>query len=437
MSTGLRDPRSAIDADAIGARIDAICAIGNRFVGTPGERRARTHVHEQLERAGGLDVRLETVDTLAYVGGSATCRLGDDGETLAAVGLQGTAGGGAHGEALYLGGPTSPEQIAARVPGPHALAGRIAVLHSEWPWAVAPWLAEQGVAGIVVISQAPVGVVPNHVAKPYPAARHPVADDGPLPVPGVLVEASAGHRLLAALCAGALRLTLAHDARYVQEATANVVAELPGAGDELLVVGAHYDTQREGVGAHDNATGLAALLEIARAWSGRRLRRSVRFVAFCDEESTLRGAEGYCRRHADELDATVAMINLDALAWAHPGVRALLADDSIADYAVARATEIGWAPERVDEASALPAGDLVPFLDAGVPACWFWRFPPQHPYYHSAEDVPELVDVRAVAEVAGVVAHVGLSIADSDVRFGRSRPRTRWKDLRPAERATA
>ncbi len=64
----------------------------------------------------------------------------------------------------------------------------------------------------------------------------------------------------------------------------NLEAALPGEGPELVVVGAHYDTVPTTPGADDNASGTAAMIEIARALKGKKLKRSLRFVAFVNEE---------------------------------------------------------------------------------------------------------------------------------------------------------
>jgi len=66
----------------------------------------------------------------------------------------------------------------------------------------------------------------------------------------------------------------------------NIIAELPGTVkiDEIVVIGAHYDSAPGTPGANDNASAVAGLLEIARALKGRQFERTVRFVAFVNEE---------------------------------------------------------------------------------------------------------------------------------------------------------
>jgi hypothetical protein len=67
---------------------------------------------------------------------------------------------------------------------------------------------------------------------------------------------------------------------------ANIVVDLPGSSrqDEIIVVGAHYDSAPGTQGANDNASSIAALLELASRFSERKLIRSLRFVAFVNEE---------------------------------------------------------------------------------------------------------------------------------------------------------
>jgi uncharacterized membrane protein YeiB len=71
---------------------------------------------------------------------------------------------------------------------------------------------------------------------------------------------------------------------YTVQATSvrNLEAVLSGTSlaEEIVLIGAHYDTVSESPGANDNASGVAALIEIARLLAAKLLARSVRFVAF-------------------------------------------------------------------------------------------------------------------------------------------------------------
>ena len=66
----------------------------------------------------------------------------------------------------------------------------------------------------------------------------------------------------------------------------NVIVTLPGIAlpDQVLLAGAHYDTVPRSPGADDNASGVAGLLELGRRLSACRPRRTIRLVAFVNEE---------------------------------------------------------------------------------------------------------------------------------------------------------
>ncbi|HEY1405369.1 MAG TPA: M28 family peptidase [Spirochaetota bacterium] len=105
---------------------------------------------------------------------------------------------------------------------------------------------------------------------------------------------------------------------------ANILVEIPGKRrgcDEVLIVGAHYDTVEGSCGANDNATGIAALLEIYRILSRHRYKRTIRFVAFTLEEpphfnSESMGSIIHSTRCAKRKDRISMMISLDMLGFA-------------------------------------------------------------------------------------------------------------------------
>ena len=102
----------------------------------------------------------------------------------------------------------------------------------------------------------------------------------------------------------------------------NIEAERTGAvrPDEIVLLGAHYDSVVGSPGANDNATGVAALLELARRLAEDRPARSVRFVAFVNEEppffyTDAMGSRVYARRAAARGERIVAMLSLETLGY--------------------------------------------------------------------------------------------------------------------------
>jgi Zn-dependent M28 family amino/carboxypeptidase len=102
----------------------------------------------------------------------------------------------------------------------------------------------------------------------------------------------------------------------------NIDVEIPGTvlPHEVVLLGAHYDSILGSPGADDNATGIAAVLELARILAGRRLARSVRFVAFVNEEPPFfqtddMGSRMYARRARERGENIVAMLSLESIGY--------------------------------------------------------------------------------------------------------------------------
>jgi hypothetical protein len=200
----------------------------------------------------------------------------------------------------------------------------------------------------------------------------------------------------------------------------NVVGLVPGSGgsDEAVIVGAHYDhlgTGRHGSrapdargevhnGADDNASGTAALLEIARlaaAGAEAPLARALVFVAFAGEEIGLLGSRRYVERPPVPLDRTIAMINLDMIG--RPDGRLLLsglehAPSLEADLRAAReAAGSRLRIERFREGGSAGSSDDASFSRRRIPAIAF--FSGFHADYHRPTDDWEKLDLDGAVEV--------------------------------------
>ena len=102
----------------------------------------------------------------------------------------------------------------------------------------------------------------------------------------------------------------------------NIVVDLYGRErrDEIIVVGAHYDTVAMTPGADDNASGVAGLLELARLLRDRPLRRSVRLIAFANEEWPFFGNDDMgsrvsARQSFDRNENVVGMFSLEMIGY--------------------------------------------------------------------------------------------------------------------------
>lgn len=102
----------------------------------------------------------------------------------------------------------------------------------------------------------------------------------------------------------------------------NISVTVTGSGnsDEIIVIGAHYDSRSETPGADDNASGVSALLEIARGLSGMEFQRSVRFISFPNEErphfgTDLMGSRVTAMKSAAAEENIIGMLSLEMLGY--------------------------------------------------------------------------------------------------------------------------
>ncbi|OYV80382.1 MAG: aminopeptidase, partial [Planctomycetia bacterium 21-64-5] len=229
----------------------------------------------------------------------------------------------------------------------------------------------------------------------------------------------------------------------------NVVAVLEGEGphaDETIVVGAHYDhlgmggegslaagVQEVHNGADDNASGTAALIEVARRLASRteKLPRRVVFLAFTGEERGLIGSARYCRDPLVPLDKTVAMLNMDMVGR--------LADDKLIVQGVDTATEFGPVIDHLADRYGLkvtkqPGGfgpsDHSSFYPHKVPVMHF--FTGTHSDYHRPSDDYEKINLPGMRRVAEMVADTVVELAELGERphyqAAKSKPQFRGGD---------
>jgi hypothetical protein len=128
-------------------------------------------------------------------------------------------------------------------------------------------------------------------------------------VPSVTLAVEHYNRMVRILDRGvAVRMELHLSTRFHSEVDAdqqlnafNLLAEIPGTdlADEVVMLGAHFDTTHAGTGATDNAAGVAAMMEVMRILQAvdARPRRTIRLALWGAEEQGLLGSREYVRRH--------------------------------------------------------------------------------------------------------------------------------------------
>ncbi|MFV8748913.1 M28 family peptidase [Nannocystaceae bacterium ST9] len=230
------------------------------------------------------------------------------------------------------------------------------------------------------------------------------------------------------------RLAYRVDGREV----ANLEIELPGRDPELVVIGAHYDTCEGNPGADDNASGVAALLELSRLLAGERFDRTIRLVAFVNEEpphfrdDAAMGSRVYARGLREAGHEIAAMLSLESIGYYsdepesqhYPAIIAPLYPD--AGNFVAVVGKTGSRPLVRQVVELLESHGEVPVESIAAPASitgidWsdhasFWAqgwsqavmitdtatF--RNPHYHRMTDVPDTLDYRRLAALTRALA---------------------------------
>lgn len=226
-----------------------------------------------------------------------------------------------------------------------------------------------------------------------------------------------------------VRMELHVETRFHPEAEAdeglnafNVLAELPGTdlADEVVILGAHFDTTHASTGATDNAVGVAAMMEAVRILKtiGARPRRTIRLALWGAEEQGLLGSRDYVRRHFG--DAATMVLEPD-----HAKLSAYYNIDNGTGRLRGIWTQGNAAAAAVFESWAAPLADLgfttvspwsvggtdhLPFEMVGLPGFQFIqdRLEYNSRTHHSNMDFVDRVqpdDARQMAVIAAVFAY--------------------------------
>lgn len=364
---------AAITEDGLRARLEALAAVTGgsgqyRAVGSEGYDRAATMVEEELRTAGW------TVTADAYDGAAFT----DEGGSFLEVG--GRTFGVADVRPLIF---APPGDVEGRVfaldwglDAPADTARGCAVTHYGTLPPNAIVMVRQGpclrrdqviaaqkagaAAFIAVYPQMPKGVV----------YRPTLIEPRLMEIPALAVSREAADMLLAAAADRATAHLVTH-ARTTTAPTRSILAELPGTDPgQVIMLGAHLDSVIDGPGINDDGSGVAALLEIARALGGTRPRATIRLAFWSGEELGLHGSYRYASALApDDVRAILVYGNVDMIAspngfagvYDEPGAPA--GSTAAQDLLAAAVERAGGSPVGVDLGGG---SDHHGFAEAGV-----------------------------------------------------------------------
>ena len=198
----------------------------------------------------------------------------------------------------------------------------------------------------------------------------------------------------------------------------NVVADLPGSRffEEVIIVSGHLDSWDLGTGALDDAAGIAVAMDTLRviATTNKEPLRTVRFVAWMNEENGRAGGDAYVQRHRSELGNHVAAIELDYGDGRPLGLKVCGTPERLAPISALVSTIAGPFGGVVPVDSS-PAVDIAPLGEAGVPTMAPLQDAREYfDYHHTAADTFDKVRPEELRRNLELIAPLTYALAQRD-----------------------
>jgi carboxypeptidase Q len=264
-----------------------------------------------------------------------------------------------------------------------------------------------GAVGFIQLNTAEGPLIPVGVAT---------LGDEPTQIPAVAADRATGEALRRLLGEhGEVLVDLRVDNWMERTEAANVLAEIPGRSDEVILVGAHLDSWDLAQGAVDNGSGSLAVLEVARGLAehvretGETPWRTIRFAFWMGEELGLYGSRYHVDvRQADgRLDRYAATLNLDVVgeptglgAMGRPEAQPFLERvlEGVTQAGLVLEPEMGWGGGIYS--------DHQPFLMQGIPVLSVRsrQRPEASGVSHTTADNRDVIDEPGIARAAAVSA---------------------------------
>lgn len=218
--------------------------------------------------------------------------------------------------------------------------------------------------------------------------------------------------------------------------TSNVVAYLEGNDpvlkNEYIILGAHYDhlgmggpssksDQRNTIyyGADDNASGTAALMEIAEKVAANKhdLKRSVIFIAFGAEEQGLLGSQYFVDNPLIPLSQIKLMINMDMVGRLNEANHVYMNGAGTFPNGVEFMQKLGESLDLtpVVHAGSVGGSDHVSFFKAGLSVLGIHTG--AHPQYHLPEDIADLINIPGEKKVSDYIYAALMKFATTDYKM--------------------
>ena len=404
----VRDEISAVNAMK---HVKFLSDIGNRFVGSKGDKKAIDYVSKEFKKLGlTIDKTEISVPTFRERETKLTVvkPVKKTFQCVASYFTPPTPKKGVTAPLVYVGGGEEKDYHGKDV------EGKIAVMNEKGMGDLKFWM---GRYAAIAKHHGALALISIHV-MPYPYrtsweignnnVENRFPEEG---VPTATLSCVDGQELMWLMGGGEVEACLKLDVETRMAKSHVVRGVLKGReiSEEKISIIAHRDN---GIppGANDNASGTGTMLEIARALTRVGTRRSVEFISCTAEEGVTAGAYQYVQAHKDEMPSIKALFNIDMIStggrlnlvgrgiW--PDTKPLEHSKDLNRMVLKVAHELGY--ELGSMVASWGVSESGRFIEHGVPAVWFWK--PDDPYYHSVYDKPENLEPNMLKVVGDIVA---------------------------------
>jgi Zn-dependent M28 family amino/carboxypeptidase len=225
--------------------------------------------------------------------------------------------------------------------------------------------------------------------------------EGEATVPAAALSNPDADQLARALARGAVRLTLdIKTARVERASSGNVIGEIPGRTDEIIVIGGHLDSWDLGTGAVDDGAGIAITLAAAKLIDEMKGKpgRTIRVVLWGAEEVGLHGATAYAEAHKGELERHALAAESDFGAGRVWSLRTKFGAAS-SERAALFAEALRPLGVALGSAEASGGADVGPLKASGVPVIDLYQDGTDYfDLHHTPDDTLDKIDPRALKQ---------------------------------------
>ena len=244
-------------------------------------------------------------------------------------------------------------------------------------------------------------------------------------VPAVAITRDQGLELVEKLKNGPINATLDVDIERIEKTSYVVEAKLKPKKNkdtgQIVTIGSHHDSVPNGPGANDDASGVSAVLELARIFVNTPIDTEVRFLTFGSEERGMVGSSFYVSQLPEsDIKRMVAHFQMDMIGGAEAGEDHPLG--GLIMYTIDGkknlVTDLGASSTSRLYDVAIPYGQLgrsdhQPFHDVGIPSALFIHSPVE-PQYHKPTDTIEHISKEKLQQAASIVGGSAYQIVRPD-----------------------